>query len=96
MKNKVSPTTNYPKEEKILSKYTERLASKRAKAIDDFIGGYIPKWQTKIMLRFPFLVKLFGWEVEHWTKVGDFGTDIKLKRYGKFVAQLTITETINL
>lgn len=84
----------------ILSKYTERLADKRAKAIDDFIGGYIPKWQTKIMLRFPFMVKLFGWTIEErpsWNEMAEkFGQKIELKRYGKSVAQLTITETINL
>lgn len=78
----------------ILSKYTERLANKRAKAIDDFIGGYIPKWQTKIMLRFPFLAKLFGWEIwerPNWNEEADkFGQKIELKRWGKLVATLTL------
>lgn len=79
----------------ILSKYTERLATKRAKAIDDFIRSYVPKWQTKIMLKFPFTIRLFGWEIIREEIIGDFGNKIILKKKGKFVAQLTITESVS-
>lgn len=79
---------------KTLDKYAEKIATKRAKTIDDFIGGYIPKWQTKIMLKFPFTVKLFGWTVEerpNWNEQAEkFGQKIELKRYGKLIATLTI------
>jgi hypothetical protein len=75
----------------ILSKYTERLVTQEAKAIDDFIGERIPKWQTKIMLRFPFLVKLFSWEIVNTPDWGNFGRKIELKRRGKLIGTLKIT-----
>ena len=82
----------------ILNKYTERLAKKRAKAIDKFIAGYIPKWQIKIMFKFPFTVKWFGWELEErpMTTQGMYymGKRIDLMRFGKPVGTLMITEKL--
>ena len=78
----------------ILSKYTERLTKREAKAIDDFIRERIPAWQTKIMLKFPFTVKLFGWEVIHrpmTTSEAYMGMRVELMRWNKPVGTLMIT-----
>lgn len=84
----------------ILSKYTERLANKKAKAIDDFISGYIPSWQQKIMFRLPITKKLFGYKIVHRTVWKDFvdalGEKIELKKHGKLLGTLTITENHQL
>lgn len=83
---------------RILDKYTEKLAKKRAKAIDDFIASYIPKWQTKIMFKFPFTVKFFGWELEERPMATDglyyLGKRIDLMRFGKSIGTLMITERL--
>ena len=81
----------------ILSKYTERLATQEAVAIDNFIADYVPKWQLKIMLKLPLLSKLFGWRlVTRWGKDFGLGKKMELERWGKLVSTLTITENINL
>lgn len=96
MTSKVSPKDETRRKEavNILYKYTERLVRKEARAINDFIGGYIPKWQARVMLKFPFLIPLFGWEIvkrHNWNYEADkFGQKIELKRRGKLVATLTI------
>lgn len=77
------------KEENILLKYTEKLASQQSIAIDNFIKSYIPEWQIKVMTIFPLARKLFGWSLE--TKMGFVGNkELTLKRFGKFVANLKI------
>lgn len=81
--------TQVSKEENILSKYTERLASQQSIAIDNFIKSYVPEWQVKIMVILPFTKKLFGWSLE--TKIGFMGNkELILKNFGKFVANLKI------
>lgn len=81
--------------EEILAKYTGRLASQKSIAVDRFIGEYIPKWQRRIMFRFDFTIKLFGWEIERQLNANGFlGETIRLKRYGKLVGQLVIVEKI--
>lgn len=77
------------KEENILSKYTERLATQQSVAIDNFLKSHIPEWQVKLITVFPLIKKLFGWSLE--TKMGFMGNkELTLKKFGKFVANLKI------
>ena len=82
----------------ILSKYTEKIARKRAKVIDKFIGEHIPKWQTKIMFKLPFTVKRFGWELEERPMAVQgmyyMGKRFDLTKFGKTVGTLMITEKL--
>lgn len=78
--------------DKILSIYTKRLADKKAKAINDFVEEYVPKWQQKVMLKIPSTVNLFGWKIVIHKQWGNFGERVELRRYGKLVANLVIIE----
>ena len=81
-----------------LYEITEQMGKKRAKAIDDFILSYIPKWQSQIMIKFPSIVNLFGWAIDqrpNWNEqASKLGTKMELKRWGKLVGTLTIIDNV--
>jgi len=76
-------------------KYTTRIATTKAQAIETFLYKNIPSWQTKLMLKYPFTRGLFGWRIEqHDNKLDDQGrflTRVDLYRWKKPVDTLMIT-----
>lgn len=46
-----------------LYRITERMANERAQWIDNKMREIVPKWQQKLLLKFPFLKNWFGYEL---------------------------------
>lgn len=83
--------------ENLLYKYTEKMATNKAEAIEDFLFQNIPAWQRKTILKLPFLAKLFGWRLEEKNTLVEKGktlTQIDLYQRNKPKNTLMIIETI--